>query len=136
MKRHKGFTLIELLVVIAIIALKKQLHTIPNNVPDTFTAWGKYGDPAYFGGWVHNALDQGTYSISPENRPLYWRKMDAKGASKIPLMGGCMWDGSEPYEADAPPPAEGVQLASSNMSIYCLDRHNGEPNTLFMDTSI
>lgn len=133
-------------------AAKKLLHTIPNNVPGTFTAWGKYGDPGYFGGyvpswgqsgqygsygingWVHNPLEQGTYSIS-ENRPLYWRKMDSKGASKIPLMGGCMWDGSEPYETDTPPPGEGIQLNGSNMSIYCLDRHDGGPNTLFMDTS-
>ena len=31
---------------------KKFLHTIQVNVPDTFTAWGKYGDPGYYDGWI------------------------------------------------------------------------------------
>ncbi len=133
---------------------KKFLHTITGNVPGTFTAWGKYGEPGYYdgwvpswgqagqygsygiNGWVHNALAQGTYSIAEENRPLFWRKMTGRGASNIPLMGGCMWDGSEPRHTDPPPIAEGLQLSNSNMSIYCLNRHNGGPNTLFMDTSV
>ncbi|MBN2180382.1 MAG: type II secretion system protein [Sedimentisphaerales bacterium] len=133
---------------------KKFLHNIPDNVPGTFTAWGKYGHPGYFDGWIpswgvegqfgsygingwaHNPLDKGSYSISAEDRPLYWRTMTAKNASNVPLMGACMWDGSEPYDTDSPPSAEGVQSTGSNMSIYCLDRHNGGPNMLFMDTSV
>ena len=133
----------------------KFLHTIPDNEPGTFTAWGVYGHPDYWEGWVpewglpgqygsygindwaHNPLDESPiYNIPPERRPLYWRKMDAKGASKIPLMGGCMWDGTGPLETDAAPLEKGVQLAGSNMSIFCLDRHNGGPNMLFMDTTV
>ncbi|MBN1974000.1 MAG: type II secretion system protein [Sedimentisphaerales bacterium] len=136
---------------------KKFLHTIPGNVPSTFTAWGKYGDPGYYdsripswgikgqygsygiNGWAHNPLDEGilgTYGISISDRPLYWRNMLAKNAARIPLMGACMWDGSEPRDTDSPPALEGIQLSGSNMSTYCLDRHNGGPNMLFMDTSV
>ena len=43
---------------------------------------------------------------------------------------------SEPRHTDPPPIAEGLQLSNSNISIYCLNRHNGGPNTLFMDTSV
>jgi prepilin-type N-terminal cleavage/methylation domain-containing protein/prepilin-type processing-associated H-X9-DG protein len=137
-------------------AARKLLDSVPGNVPGTFTAWGKFGDPGYYegyipawgiegqygsygiNGWAHNPLDQGaagTYSISPENRPLYWRNMIAPNAYRIPLMGGCMWDGSEPRDTDFPPAFEGTQRSGSNMSIYCLDRHNGGSNMLFMDTS-
>ncbi len=133
---------------------KKFLHNIPGNVPGTFTAWGNYGHPGYFdgwtpswgeegqygsygiNGWAHNPPNQGTNSIAGENRPQYWRTMSVKNASQVPLMGACMWDGSEPLETDSPPIAEGVQLSDSNMSIFCLDRHNGGPNMLFMDTSV
>jgi len=133
---------------------RKFLHTIPGNIPGTFTAWGKYGHPDYFdgwippwglegqygsygiNGWVHNALDQGTYTIPVENRLLFWRTMNAKGTYQIPLMGGCMWDGTEPWETDSPPIANGLQFTGSNMSIFCLDRHNWGPNMLFMDTTV
>ena len=107
------------------------LHTVPDNIARTFTAWGKYGNPNYFDGWVppwgqkdqygsygvngwaHNPPDTGvpgTYNIPQDNRPLYWRTIQAKGAGQVPLMGDCMWDGSEPREGDAPPPSPGEQV--------------------------
>ena len=33
-------------------------------------------------------------------------------------------------------PAAGIQLYGSNMSVFYLDRHNGGPNMLSMDTSV
>lgn len=133
------------------------LHTVPGNVPSTFTAWGEYGHPDYFSGWIppwgfkgqygsygvngwaHNPLDTGvpgTYDIPPASRGLYWRKILVKGdASRIPLMGANMWDGSNPMEKDPPPSEKGVQHPTGDMSTFCLDRHDGGPNMLFMDTS-
>ncbi len=119
-----------------------------------FTAWGKYGDGAYpvpawgqegmygsYGanGWGHNPLDVGvadTYDIPAAMRGNFWRKMvNVSRAETVPLLGGCMWDGTEPTEIDAPPASQGEQMAGSGMSIFCLDRHNGGSNMLFMDTS-
>jgi prepilin-type N-terminal cleavage/methylation domain-containing protein/prepilin-type processing-associated H-X9-DG protein len=123
-------------------------------VAGEFTAWGIYGDGAYpvpnwgkegqygsygINAWTHNPLDigvPGTYDTPEEMRSRYWRKVTkASRAETIPLLGGCMWDGAGPSEYDAPPENQGVQEPGSNMSIFCLDRHNGGPNMLFMDTS-
>lgn len=132
------------------------LHTVPGNVAGTFTAWGKYGHPDYFNGsiplwgqkdqygsygvngWAHNPPDEGvpgTYTILPDDRPLYWRTIQARGATQIPLMGDCMWDGSTPRETDAPPWIPGVQVSGSGMSDFCIDRHQGWVNMLFLDFS-
>ena len=135
----------------------KLLHTIPNNVPSTFTAWGEYGHPDYFNGWTppwgikgqygsygvngwaHNPLDKGvpgTFDITSATRDLYWRKILVKGnASRIPLMGGCMWDGANPMETDDAPSEKGLQNEASDMTTFCLDRHEGGENMLLMDTS-
>jgi len=131
------------------------LHDIPNNVPGVFTAWGKYGHPDYFGGWVplwgkegmygsygvngwaHNPPDRGvpgTYDIDEEWRAYYWRKMTRiKQPDTVPLMGGAMWDGSTPDVSDTPPPIEGMM--TNDISIFCLPRHNGRVNMIFMDKS-
>lgn len=136
---------------------RKFLHEIPGNVAGEFTAWGKFGDPGYFGGWTpswgregmygsygvngwtHNPLDRGvagTYDIPQDIRPLFWRKMTAPGLlHRVPLMGACMWDGSRPMELDNPPQQRGIQVQGSSMTTFCLDRHNGGPNMLLMDTS-
>lgn len=132
------------------------LHTIPGNTPSTFTAWGKYGHPNYYSGWIppwgrkdqygsygvngwaHNPPDTGvpgTYNIPPENTPLYWRTVHARGAVQVPLMGDCLWDGSEPREGDVPPPTKGLQVQGSGMSDFCIDRHQGWINMLFLDFS-
>ena len=134
---------------------RKFLHEVPNNVPGVFTAWGKYGHPNYFDGWVplwgkegmygsygvngwaHNPPDigvPGTYDIDEERRAYYWRKMTrAKQPYTVPLMGDAMWDGSTPDVSDTPPPIEG--LMTNDISIFCLPRHNGRVNMLFMDKS-
>jgi prepilin-type processing-associated H-X9-DG protein len=132
------------------------LSKVPGNVPGTFTAWGKYGDPGYFGGWTppfgkpgmygsygingwaHDPLDTGvtgTYDIAPADRMKYWRTIDVKNSAKVPLFGDCMWDGSEPEPTDNPPAAQGVQQQGSEMSIFCIDRHKGGINMTFMDGS-
>ena len=121
---------------------------------DEFSAWGKYGEATYpvpawgqegmygsYGanGWGHNALDvgvAGTYDTPAAMRGNFWRKMvNVSRAETVPLLGGCMWDGTGPTEIDAPPASQGEQMAGSGMSQFCLDRHNGVSNILFMDTS-
>jgi prepilin-type N-terminal cleavage/methylation domain-containing protein/prepilin-type processing-associated H-X9-DG protein len=133
------------------------LSKIPGNVPGTFTAWGKYGDPGYFSGWTpawgkpgmygsygingwaHDPLDtgvSGTFNVDATEGAKYWRTTDVKGSDKIPLFGDCMWDGGTPESTDNPPVDRGVQNGT-DMSIYCIDRHgNGITNITFMDGSV
>jgi prepilin-type N-terminal cleavage/methylation domain-containing protein/prepilin-type processing-associated H-X9-DG protein len=120
----------------------------------TFIAWGVYGEPGYgpvpawglegqygsygVNAWVMNPLDTGvagTYNTPEAWKPLYFRKMGAAGASQIPLMGGSLWDGTHVWEGNVPPAQKGIQVSGSGMSEFCMDRHGGGPNMLFMDLS-
>ncbi|MCE5184617.1 MAG: prepilin-type N-terminal cleavage/methylation domain-containing protein [Planctomycetaceae bacterium] len=128
-----------------------------------FSAWGVYGENGYptpyygqagqYGSYSVNswALDPlevglpGTYNV-PKNYPYYdnfWRKFsNAKSPSQVPLMGAGMWEGASPLETDAAPPSQGVQAPTQNavnsggLSTFCLDRHSGGPNWLFMDNQV
>jgi len=105
------------------------LQNVASNAPGVFTAWGIYGNPAFFGGtvsawaepnsfgsygingWAQNPPDIGVtkngiklYDISEADKPLYWRKMiSIKQADKVPLMADAFWDGTNPDYRDAPP---------------------------------
>ena len=76
----------------------------------------------------------GTYDTPQGDRKNYWRTIDVKNAYLVPAFGDCMWDGAEPRENDNPPPSRGVQ--GSDMTVFCLDRHNGGPQMAFMDGSV
>jgi prepilin-type N-terminal cleavage/methylation domain-containing protein/prepilin-type processing-associated H-X9-DG protein len=129
------------------------------NPAGEFSAWGVHGEggvtiprwseKGMYGsysvnGWAHNPLDTGvtgTYNI-PKSSPwydYYWRKISAvRSLSAVPLMGDGMWEGANALDTDLAPPSRGVQapdnaMASAGVSSYCLDRHNGGPNWLFMD---
>jgi prepilin-type N-terminal cleavage/methylation domain-containing protein len=125
------------------------------------SAWGRWGEPGFYGGvvavwaqkglygsygvngWAHNPPDIGAtingtklYDILPEaNRLKYWRSMlNVKHSSDVPLMADAMWDGTEPTESDGPPSS--LCLQNSNMSVFCIPRHGGRENMLFMDKSV
>jgi prepilin-type N-terminal cleavage/methylation domain-containing protein/prepilin-type processing-associated H-X9-DG protein len=142
-------------------AATKFLSEIPGNTAGEFTAWGVYGENGYpipswgekgmygsysVNAWTHNPLDTGvpgTYNTPVEWRDYYWRKINAsKNPFTVPLIGGGMWDGAGVLEDDAAPTERGKESSVKNaansggMSTYCLDRHNGGPNWLFMDGQV
>lgn len=108
--------------------------------------YGSYG----INGWAYDPLDNGllvngaqtTYAIPTGNSPatdqrtFYWRNINVKNASTVPLFGDCMYDGSTPDQGDKPSQFKGVELSGSNMSDYCIDRHQGGINMTFMDESV
>lgn len=124
-----------------------------------FTAWGKYGEGSWEGyipmwaregmygsyganGWAHNPPPEADSlyaypenSIGVDSGILFWRKKtNVTRPTTVPLLSGCMWDGTTPMMSDAPPGEEGEQTAYQ-MSSFCLPRHNGKVQMLFMDTS-
>jgi len=133
----------------------KFLHLIPLNKPGVFTAWGIMGNPDYLGGNIPDWGQEGLYGsygvngwafnppdvslskddyIDPDELPLFWRKKtNVKRPDTVPLMGGSMYDGSRPKVSNTPPPEEGMQ--TNEMSDFCLPRHNGKVNMMFIDTS-
>ena len=72
-----------------------------------------------------------------------WRSPNVKGASDVLFFGGCAITGATPLDTDQPPPYDGAcgyiwSGAGANqdeMCRFCMNRHNGFMNGLFMDWS-
>jgi prepilin-type N-terminal cleavage/methylation domain-containing protein len=70
----------------------------------------------------------------------HWRTMNVKGTNNIPVFADTMWRGGGPYiqgERGDPPQFNGQWLgASHEMKHFCIDRHNGADNHLFLDWTV
>jgi len=85
--------------------------------------------------WIYDSDD------TSDGRRLeeYWRSTNHKGLNNVPVMGDGAWraDG-QPYHMDEPPsydgePRTGVGTSGDEMRIFCINRHDGFINVLFMD---
>ncbi len=66
-----------------------------------------------------------------------WRTLSAKGGYNVPLFLDCMFVDGFPMEGDVPPtkPDQHNGWGSHAMKQYCIDRHNGNINGVFLDLS-
>jgi prepilin-type N-terminal cleavage/methylation domain-containing protein/prepilin-type processing-associated H-X9-DG protein len=82
-----------------------------------------------------------------QNRPteFNWRTMDAKGGNEIPIFADTMWRGGGPFYMNGSSGSNRItppqfmdewQGAAHEMKHFCIDRHNGTINMLFMDWSV
>ncbi len=77
------------------------------------------------------------FSIGKMVRPTYWGTPNVPNAYKVPVMGDSFrWYGCRPDPNDQPPTYEGESPSGSNMRAFCIDRHDGGINILFMDWSV
>jgi len=83
--------------------------------------------------WIYDSYDTGG------GRKLedYWRSTNHKGLNNVPVMGDGAWraDG-QPYPTDEPPSYDGeprTNMADDEIRIFCINRHDGFINVLFMD---
>jgi len=85
--------------------------------------------------WIYDSYDTGG------GRELqdYWRNINHKGLNNIPVMGDGTWrSDAQPYERDRPPAYEGEPrggVATDEIRIFCINRHEGFINMLFRDWS-
>ncbi len=113
----------------------------------TYLAWycpkhpyraGSYGlngfTPAYDGGEGHGA--------TPPAKQKRWSSIYLRSASHVPIMLDCaLWAGY-PTHNDAPPQTEAEAATNPNVTNsnsirpFCIPRHGGFVNTLFMDWSV
>ena len=124
----------------------------------TFTAWGamkvwaRHGqlDSVYHGSYGFNSWlavpVEGTEFLLPGGGPPenFWRTMRVSGAAQIPMLGDCWWFCSWPDDRN-PPPEQEIMVGDGNgnhhstcgcdnsMQRYCIDRHRGFINMLFLD---
>lgn len=125
-------------------------------------AWGIVGSNGYTAGWdPQNLPVAGSYGINgwmynpPPSVPAsdlpdaagFWRKLTPSfvgyggmpaSANNIPLFGDCNYDGSQPSDTDAPPPVANQQSQTSDISNFCITRHDGKRplEMTFLDSSV
>jgi len=120
-------------------------RTSPNGAGGTFLAWycprhpqraGSYGVNAYT-----PAYDGGEGLGQPLRVKQRWTSIYFKGAGKAPIMLDCaLWAG-DPISTDSPPQTEAQAatnptIGSNSLRPFCIPRHGGFVNCLFMDWSI
>jgi len=101
-------------------------YTRPPRHPIEEVARGSYGINAHL------------YNVPP-GKPLYgrpeewhWRTPHVKGAAYVPVFLDALWYGVQPHHTN-PPPAHSGQRRPHGILTYCLDRHSGNVNGVFMD---
>lgn len=123
-------------------------------------SWGSF-DRTYImgGGGMENRREEASYGANCwiyaarsgqteiQSRPVEWnwKTADVKGTNNIPVFADTMWRGGGPLYQNgsaqsnriAPPQYDGQWVnASGEMMHFCINRHNGSTNHLFMDWSI
>jgi len=119
--------------------------------PTATKPYGTYGQSGnVFGAWTNADGDFGSYTINMwvtdpvpgfaggGNPDWFWRTSDAKGADLVPLLLDGHWWDTRVYSTDQPPAYEGdVDSWDTNaMKMFCLDRHKGYINGVFLDFSV
>jgi len=66
----------------------------------------------------------------------YWRTTNVREAANIPLLLDCLWAGAFPYDTDEPPPYYNHRDLGPEIIRYCIDRHDGAINALFVNCSV
>jgi prepilin-type N-terminal cleavage/methylation domain-containing protein/prepilin-type processing-associated H-X9-DG protein len=99
-------------------------------------------EPSYgVNSWVYNPLPDVT-DIQGRPTEYNWRVLSqaAKSAHWVPVFGDCMWRGGGPYEEGRrgnPPAFDGAWSgADAEMEHFCINRHGGRVNLVFMDWSV
>jgi prepilin-type N-terminal cleavage/methylation domain-containing protein/prepilin-type processing-associated H-X9-DG protein len=77
---------------------------------------------------IHNQPDQA-------GLPPFWRTCLVHGADKVPVLLDCIWACAGARDLDEPPEYDDLALPM-NISRFCINRHDGYVNSLFMDWSV
>ena len=89
--------------------------------------------------WLFNP-PAGTSDIQGRPAAWHWRTMNVRNAAEIPVFADTMWRGGGPYvngQRGDPPQYNGQWVsATDEMKHFCLDRHDGFDNHLFLDWSV
>ncbi len=98
---------------------------------------GSYG----INDWVGNPADAQNPSGIIGSRAMYWARPDVKNANNIPLFLDAMWLGGMPQHTNTPTPTERTIDstgfgAGGHMNRYCINRHNGTINAVFVDFTV
>ncbi len=88
------------------------------------------------------ALNEWIYDENHRDEENYWRHAEYRGLSNVPVMADASWRAdAQPYATDQPPefegePRTGVGSGGDEMRIFCINRHTGSINVVFMDWAV
>lgn len=124
---------------------------LPEAFGSTFTSWGKlttamnrppgtygsYGINAYVYVPTDELIDQYDFFEAAD----FWKTPHVKGADNVPLFLDCRFFCGWPEPGNAPPTSadEAVDTARDDlqaMKRFCIDRHQGAINGIFLDYSV
>jgi hypothetical protein len=97
-------------------------------------------EPSYgANNWIYNPPPDES-EIQGRPAKWNWRNMNVAGAFRVPVFADAMWRGGGPYENGTrgdPPQSDGQWLGfNREMMHFCINRHEGSINHLFMDWSV
>jgi prepilin-type N-terminal cleavage/methylation domain-containing protein len=104
-------------------------------------AWGYYsldsvGTPLKGSYGINGYCNDPEPGKEPHSRPAveFWRGPSAAGAAYVPLWVGALRYNGWPLASDTPPAHDGdVWNDNAQMGRYCMNRHDGFVNALFLD---
>ncbi len=111
----------------------------------TFLSWGKVPPwdsggqrtIGYYGsygvnGYIYLPVGSEVYEKPPKR---FWRTPNVKGGNDIPMFLDCYFWCGWPDDDDSPPEYDGHQYRGDDnaMNRFCLNRHEGHINAIFMD---
>ncbi len=117
------------------------VKTEPDMSGSTFEAWGGPDTWAFIGGKVGDYGSYGTnaFIYNFPGGQSTWKCPNVAAADNIPVFLDCIWPSTGPSWIDTPPEYPGAKQWSGatggNMGLFCIPRHYGAINGLFMDFS-
>jgi prepilin-type N-terminal cleavage/methylation domain-containing protein/prepilin-type processing-associated H-X9-DG protein len=118
-----------------------------DQVGGTFLAWGRIVPKGRFEWDTYGSYGINLWVYQPRYReiqwyPYFWGTCHVGGASDIPVELDNYWPSGFWFDFDGPPPCDAVpnppvrHLMSWGHSSFCMNRHDGGINGLFMDWSV
>ncbi|MFC1765558.1 type II secretion system protein [Planctomycetota bacterium] len=108
--------------------------------PETDTREGYPGLAGSYGinDWVGNPADARIPGSIQGTPSMYWTRPDVKQANNIPLFLDAVWLGGMPQDTDTPDPREWRSDLGQGgmMNRYCINRHEGTINAVFVDFTV
>jgi prepilin-type N-terminal cleavage/methylation domain-containing protein/prepilin-type processing-associated H-X9-DG protein len=105
----------------------------------TLQAWGM--NTGESGGYTGGSYGENSWATNPPDalasgpKGNFWRTPNIKGGAEVPLLMDSMWLDGWPTDVDQPPRIPDM-YNTSLMARYCIDRHQGGTNALFLDWSV
>ena len=118
-----------------------------NNYGTTFSAWGPFpmGDTSWYDAGASGSYGFNDWCANPPGE-LYWtmpgkysfRSPNVTGHKNVPVLLDALYCDGFPMSANIPPPYPDVydNWFSNAMQIFCIDRHQGGVNAVFIDWSV